>query len=105
MTTKTEHSEREDIFVVAHPELFDNSVEVYDPENKLVCITNRDIVFLDVCLQIMRHYGYNAQIEDSGYYCMFNNTRIDIRKNGSISSHPEGFFDIETKQLEEMCGF
>lgn len=105
MMTKTEHSEREDIFVVAHPELFDNSVEVYDPENKLVCITNRYIVFLDVCLQIMRHYGYNAQIEDSEYYCMFNNTRINIRKNGSISSHLEGFFDIETKQLEEMCGF
>ena len=105
MMTMTEENKKLDIFVVAHPELCDNSVEIYDPDSKLVCITNRYIVFLDICLQIMRHYGYNAPLENSGYYCIFNNIKIDIRKNGSITQHPEGFFDIETYQLQEMCGY
>ena len=96
---------KEDIFVKPHMDIYDNSVEIYDPNGDLVCITNRYIVFLDICLQIMRHYGYNAPLEPSGYYCMFNSTRIDIKKNGAVSEHPDGFFDIETYQLQELCGY
>ena len=105
MMMTTEENKKPDVFVIPHTELIDNSVEIYDPNGRLVCITNREIVFMDVCLQIMRHYGYNAPLENSGYYCMFNNVRIDIRKNGSITQHPEGFFDLLTYQLQELCGY
>ena len=100
MTTK-----KEDIFVTPHPELTDKSVEVYDPEDRMICTADRHPVFLDICLQVMRHYGYDAPLEPSGYYCMLDGTRIDIRKNGSVTEHPEGFFDLETSQLEELCGY
>ena len=100
-----EAKEKQDIFVRVNPDLIDESVEVYDPNGELLCLTNRYIVFLDICLQILRHYGYNAPLEPSGYYCMLRNIKIDIRKDGSVSEHPDGFFDIEMYQLEEMCGY
>ena len=100
-----EENKKYDIFVIPHTQLIDDSVEVYDPEGKLVCKTNRYIVFLDICLQIMHHYGDNAPLESSGYYCVYNNEKIDILKNGAISKQPDGFFSIETDQLQELCGY
>ncbi len=52
----------------------------------------------DLRIQVM-----NEQIE--GYWVKFDDRRIDIMKDGSLSDWPKGFFDLFEKQLFTLAGW
>lgn len=61
------------------------TVECFDPNNNSLGFIN-EYEFLDLRIQIK-----NAKAK--GYYCVFNNEKLFINIDGSLSNWPNGFFD------------
>jgi len=64
--------------------------EAFDPNNNSLGFLNI-YEFLDLRLQISKE-------KVKGYYMKFNNEIIEITINGSISSYPNGFFNLKYSQ-------
>ena len=69
-------------------------VEVFH-KNESVGLLNY-VEFLDLRVQIKEH-------QESGYYCMYENQKIKIDKNGELSDYPRGFFDEYINLLMKLC--
>lgn len=72
------------------------TVELFDPEGNSMGIINQ-YEFNDIRIQIKNQKA-------SGYYCLFNNEKIFFQDKGGMSNWPEGFFDLQTNQLNELLG-
>jgi hypothetical protein len=51
------------------------------------------------------HYDLRCQVKEkqiTGCYLVFNNTKIEITKDGSLTLHPQGLYDTSTKLLNRL---
>lgn len=70
----------------------ENTVNLYDPNNKLLGNIDNLLTFSDVRAQI-KEQGL------SGYYIIYKNQTIGIDRNGELEDWPIGLFDTYTDIL------
>lgn len=70
------------------------TVALFSPDGTFIGDVN-EYEFNDVRIQIKKEQA-------EGYYCMFNDKRFNINKDGRSNDWFEGFFDLFEKQLREI---
>lgn len=68
----------------------DQPATLYTPDGVIVGAIMNESAFHDVCRQIFLQ-------SLTGYYIMFNGTRVNIEPNGIISNKPDGLFEVSFK--------
>lgn len=51
------------------------------------------------------HYDLRCQIKENkgeNFYLIFQDAKIDIQKDGNLSSHPKGMFDTSVNLLNRL---
>ena len=77
--------------------------DLYCPAGELIGTVSTDLQMNDVCLQIKR---LKLTTEQSGYYFIFGNKRINILSNGRLPRHETidaDFFEIGMKQFSFLA--
>ena len=69
-------------------------VELFNPNDESMGFINL-FEFNDIRIQIKKQ-----SVE--GYYCLFQNIKCEIDKNGKLKRWPNGFFDLFEKQLMQL---
>ena len=73
----------------------EKEVTIYNSDNKKVITTDNELIFNDICVQIMRK-------KLSGYYIIFENKKYEIDMNGNVIGYPNTLFNINKNQLSDL---
>lgn len=82
--------------MITYNKIIPQTVELWNQDGFFARVNEWELN--DIRIQIMK-------TNTTGFYCLFEGNGIDIKKDGSLSSWPNGFFDTMEKQLGELAKY